>query len=70
MANKNADVIIQLGLPQRSFDRLEALAAVTDSSHAEVIGNAIRLYEAAVKEIDAGGKVIIRKADGSEVEAL
>ena len=70
MASKNADIIIQLGMPQRSIDRLDAMGAATGSSRVEVICNAIRLYEAALKEMEAGGKVLIRRKDGTEVEAF
>lgn len=36
----------------------------------EVVSAALRLYEACLKEVNAGGTVIVRRADGTEIEAM
>lgn len=36
----------------------------------EVISAALRLYEACLKEVNAGGMVIVRRDDGTEVIAM
>jgi hypothetical protein len=58
-------------MTERSADRLKQMMADSDAdSPADVIGNALRLYEACLKEVNVGGKVIVRRADGSEIEAM
>ena len=58
---------VQLELPERSHQRLKALAAKTEaSSYAEVIRNSLRLFEAIVKEVDGGGAVFVRRSNGVE----
>jgi hypothetical protein len=59
---------VQLELPKSSFERLKQLQERTEAaSYAEVIRNALRLYEALVKEADAGNDIVVRQSDGSEV---
>jgi hypothetical protein len=59
---------VQLELPGASFERLKQLQERTEAaSYAEVVRNALRLYEALVKEADAGNDVIIRQRSGAEV---
>lgn len=59
---------VQLELPKSSFERLKQLQERTEAaSYAEVIRNALRLYEALVKEADAGNDIVVRQLDGSEV---
>lgn len=55
---------LSLVLPAKSVERLEKLKLMTEaSSFAEVIRNAIRLYEAVVVEYEKGNKVqIVDKA--------
>ena len=54
---------VQLDLPPRSFERLNALRAKTEaSSYAEVIRNALQLYEALIQEVDEGNEVFVRRA--------
>ena len=56
---------INLLLPDRSAERLENLKKITEaSSYAEVIRNAIRLYEAIIMEYEKGSKVQIIDKDG------
>jgi hypothetical protein len=59
---------VQLELPQASFERLKQLQERTEAaSAAEVVRNALRLYEALLKEADAGNDVVVRQANGGEV---
>lgn len=64
-AAARADVSrLSLVLPAKSVERLEKLKMLTEaSSFAEVIRNALRLYEAVVVEYEKGNKVqIVDKA--------
>jgi len=66
IANKVTERV-QPELPQASFDRLKKLKDKTEAaSYAEVIKNALRLYEALIAEAEAGNNVCIRHADGCE----
>ena len=57
---------LQIELPPRSMERLIRLKEVTESaSHAEVIRNAIRLYEAMVKEAKAGREFLVKDPSGT-----
>ena len=56
---------IQMDMPPRSVDRLKALQAKTEaSSYAEVVRNALQLYEALIDEVDRGSKILLEK-DGN-----
>lgn len=58
---------VQMDMPERSVARLKALQEMTDaSSYAEVVKNALRLYEALVQEVEAGGEILIRRGDTTE----
>lgn len=58
---------VQMNLPEKSIQRLDALVAKTEaSSYAEVMRNALRLYEVAVAETDAGGGLFVRRPHGFE----
>ena len=58
---------VQFSMPERSLDRLKALTEMTEaSSYSEVVRHALQLYEAAVKEKMSGGKVFVKRADGTE----
>jgi hypothetical protein len=60
-----------LEVPTRSETRLKQLVIDTDAEDIkEVVQNALQLYEGLVAQIKAGGTVIIRQADGTEIEAL
>ena len=60
---------VQLDLPERSMARLQELRAKTEaSSYAEVVKNALRLYEAIVEEAEAGKKFLLKSADGQVTE--
>lgn len=59
---------IQMEMPIRSVERLKSLQEKTDSaSYAEVMKNALRLYEALIKEVETGGDIVIKK-DGAEIK--
>ncbi len=59
---------VQIDLPERSMDRLNTLRSKTESSsYAEVIKNALRLYEAVIEETEKGGEILIRDHDGNLV---
>lgn len=62
---------VQLDLPERSLARLQALKAKTEaSSYADVIKNALRLYEAVIAETEAGNSFMVKKPDGQTKEYL
>ena len=53
---------LHLVLPSRSADRLKWLKDVTEApSLAEVIRNAIQLYEAVIREDQAGNNLMIER---------
>lgn len=57
---------VQFDLPPRSMDRLNALKLKTEaSSYAEVLKNALRLYEALIEETEKGNEFLIRNEDGT-----
>jgi hypothetical protein len=60
---------VQLDLPERSMQRLQDLKRKTEaSSYAEVIKNALRLYDAIITEAEAGSSFLIRDAAGQNKE--
>ncbi len=64
-STRSRSVRLNLVLPGKSAGRLENLKELTEaSSYAEVIRNAIRLYEAVVFEYERGNKVQIVDKDG------
>jgi hypothetical protein len=64
-AEKKATTRVQLELPARSMERLSTLKEATEAtSYAEVIRNALRLYEAIIGEVDAGHDLLIRDKAG------
>lgn len=57
---------VQLELPPRSMERLNHLKEATEAaSYAEVVRNAIRLYEAMVSEAQQGRKFLIKDPSGT-----
>lgn len=63
-------VRVQMNLPPASMERLDSLVATTESSsYAEVMRNALKLYEAAVAEAEAGRNLYVLK-DGEYVPVL
>jgi hypothetical protein len=56
---------VQLDFPPRAMERLNTLKAKTEaSSYAEVVKNALRLYEALIEEDEAGKQFLVRDKDG------
>ena len=55
---------IQMDMPPRSVERLKRLQDVTEAaSYAEVMKNALRLYEALVGEIEAGNQIMVKRGN-------
>lgn len=64
MTEQNAR--LSLSLSPRASERLEWLKAKTDSgSYVEVFKNAMRLYEAVIKESDGGSEFMAKRPDGT-----
>jgi Arc/MetJ-type ribon-helix-helix transcriptional regulator len=60
---------VQLELPETSMNRLRELRDKTEAaSYAEVLKNALRLYEALVKEAEEGNDLVIRRKNGEQAE--
>jgi hypothetical protein len=60
---------VQLDLPERSMARLQELRAKTEAtSYAEVVKNALRLYESVVEETEAGKKFLMLSPNGETTE--
>jgi hypothetical protein len=60
---------VQLELPETSMSRLRSLRDRTDAaSYAEVLKNALRLYEALIKEAEEGNELVIRRKNGEQAE--
>lgn len=62
---------VQLDLPEKSMARLQDLKSKTEAvSYAEVVKNALRLYENVVAEAEAGGEFLVRRSNGELREYL
>jgi hypothetical protein len=58
---------VQMDMPPRSLERLKALQEKTEAaSYAEVVRNALQLYEALINEVDEGKTIYVEK-DGAYV---
>lgn len=56
---------VQLDFAPRSMERLNMLKAKTEaSSYAEVVKNALRLYEALIEETESGKQFLVRDKNG------
>jgi metal-responsive CopG/Arc/MetJ family transcriptional regulator len=65
---KRSTTRVQIELPEASFERLNRLKEKTEaSSYAEVLKNALRLYEALVLEAEAGNEISIKEKSGDRV---
>lgn len=59
---------VQLELPPQAMERLQQLKEKTEAaSYAEVIRNALRLYEALIQEADRGAEFQVKEPDGTSV---
>ncbi len=57
---------VQFDFAPRSMERLNLLKAKTEAaSYAEVVKNALRLYEALIEEVESGKQFLVRDKDGS-----
>lgn len=60
---------IQMDMPPRSVERLKRLQEVTEAaSYAEVMKNALRLYEALIEEVETGNEIMVKR--GKDVVPL
>lgn len=60
---------VQLEMPERSMARLMALKERTEAaSYAEVMRNALRLYEDMIAKTDENLRVFLRDSEGKETE--
>lgn len=59
---------VQLELPPQAMERLQQLKEKTEAaSYAEVIRNALRLYEALIQEAERGAEFQVKEPDGTAV---
>ena len=66
----NSLTTIKITLPQESVDRLNMLQEKMEvDSLAEVLKNAVRIFETVIDETDAGTEFFIKRK-GSEIEPL
>ncbi len=60
---------VQLELPPQAMERLQRLKDRTEAaSYAEVIRNALRLFEALVEEHEKGSDFFLKRPDGEVVQ--
>ena len=56
---------VQLEMPPQAMERLQRLKERTEgASYAEVIRNALRLFEALVEEHEKGSQFVLKRTDG------
>jgi hypothetical protein len=59
---------VQLELPPQAMERLTRLKEKTEAaSYAEVIRNALRVFEALSEEHDKGNEFLLKRSDGQTV---
>jgi len=59
---------VQLEMPPQAMERLQRLKEKTEAaSYAEVIRNALRLFEALVEEHEKGAEFALKRPDGETV---
>ena len=59
---------VQLEMPPQAMERLQRLKEHTEAaSYAEVIRNALRLFEALIEEHEKGAEFSLRRPDGETV---
>ena len=65
---ERATTRVQLEMPPQAMERLQKLKDRTEAaSYAEVIRNALRLFEALVDEHEKGAEFSLKRADGEIV---
>jgi Arc/MetJ-type ribon-helix-helix transcriptional regulator len=59
---------VQLEMPPQAMERLQRLKEKTEAaSYAEVIRNAVRVFEALLQEHEAGAEFALKRANGETV---
>jgi arginine decarboxylase-like protein len=59
---------VQLEMPPQAMERLQRLKEKTEAaSYAEVIRNAVRVFEALITEHEAGAEFFLKRANGETV---
>lgn len=67
-AGERSTTRVQLELPPQAMERLQRLKEKTEAaSYAEVIRNALRLFEALLDEHEKGGEFALKRPDGEVV---
>jgi Arc/MetJ-type ribon-helix-helix transcriptional regulator len=68
-AGERVTTRVQLEMPPQAMVRLQKLKDRTEAaSYAEVIRNALRLFEALVDEHEKGSEFMMKRADGELVQ--
>ena len=68
-AGERATTRVQLEMPPQAMERLQKLKdRIEAASYAEVIRNALRLFEALVDEHEKGAEFSLKRADGEVVQ--
>jgi Arc/MetJ-type ribon-helix-helix transcriptional regulator len=68
-AGERVTTRVQLEMPPQAMVRLQKLKDRTEAaSYAEVIRNALRLFEALVDEHEKGSEFMMKRADGEMVQ--
>ncbi len=68
-ANERGTTRVQLEMPPQAMDRLQKLKDRTEAaSYAEVIRNALRLFEALVEEHEKGAEFSLKRPSGEIVQ--
>ena len=63
--SERATTRVQLEMPPQAMERLQRLKERAEAaSYAEVIRNALRLFEALVDEHEKGSEFLLRRSDG------
>ena len=71
MRDREQMMRITLSLSVKSMKRLDSLIEITEAtSRAEVLRNALRLYEAAVMSKKEGGDVFVKDGNGKETSVF
>ena len=65
VAGERSTTRVQLEMPPQAMERLQRLKEKTEAaSYAEVIRNALRLFEALVEEHEKGSEFALKRQDG------
>ena len=68
-SGERATTRVQLEMPPQAMERLQKMKDRTEAaSYAEVIRNALRLFEALVDEHEKGSEFSLKRADGEVVQ--